>query len=134
MKKLLVLVAASALALTACTKSADSLQKEAEEIVTEQGTVPADRFDEAVDLYEEILDKAIVAFENINMETGDGMEEATKLANALEIVKTGLEKTGESNGDEYDEQYYKIPEATLKRIVEKEEKFEDAYYGFMFGK
>ena len=49
---LLVLVAASALALTACTKSADSLRKQAAEIVTEQGTVPADRFDEAVDMYE----------------------------------------------------------------------------------
>ncbi|MDD5871430.1 MAG: hypothetical protein PUC77_08125 [Bacteroidales bacterium] len=127
---LLVLVAASALALTACTKSADSLRKQAAEIVTEQGTVPADRFDEAVDLYEEILDRAIPAFENINLETGDGMEEAAKLSDAMETIHGGIYTTL----DKCEDRSVLLSEEAAKRIEEKEKKFEEAYHGFMFGK
>ena len=116
---LLVLVAASALALTACTKSADSLRKQAAEIVTEQGTVPADRFDEAVDLYE-----------NINLETGDGMEEAAKLSDAMETIHGGIYTTL----DKCEDRSVLLSEEAAKRIEEKEKKFEEAYHGFMFGK
>ncbi|MGM9841767.1 MAG: hypothetical protein ACI31D_06160 [Candidatus Limisoma sp.] len=130
MKKLLVLVAASALALTACTKtkSVESLQKQVDEIVTEEGTIPADRIVEAFDLYEEILDKAIDVYDDFDFDDKDDVKEADDITNLESDFRTCIEKTAVDNGEEYEKQISKIPfEATFDRIEEKKEKLEELY-------
>ena len=126
-----MLVAVSLLALTACTKtkSVEALQKQAEEIVTEEGTIPYDRICESIDLYEEILDKAIDVYEDFDLDDKDDVEEADNITNLVSDFWASIEKTAEDNEEEYEKQISKLPEgafeATFGRIEEKREKLNE---------
>ena len=112
---LMAVIACACLSLASCSKSADQIAKEAEELITTDGSIAPENIDKALDLYEaaadqmiSLKDKCEEASKNMDFDNPD-VKEALQLAAVGEALQTAL-----SNSELTPEQEARIAEINKK--------------------
>ena len=93
---LMAVIACACLSLASCSKSADQIAKEAEELITADGSIAPENIDKALDLYEaaadqmlSLKDKCEEAAKEMDFDN-PAMQEALKIAAAGVTIQSGL--------------------------------------------
>ena len=93
---LMAVIACACLSLASCSKSADQIAKEAEELITTDGSIAPENIDKALDLYEaaadqmlSLKDKCEEAAKEMDFDN-PAMQEALKIAAAGVTLQSGL--------------------------------------------
>lgn len=114
---LMAVIACACLSLASCSKSADQIAKEAEELITADGSIAPENIDKALDLYEAAADQMISLKDKCEEAAKEmdfdnpAMQEALKIAAAGVTLQSGL-----SNSELTPEQ-----EARMEEIDKKAE-------------
>ena len=112
---LVTLVAFACMSLVSCTKSAEQIVDEAEELINDDGTINSENIDKVLNLYEAAIDnmtglkdKCEEASKNMDFDNPD-VKEALQLAAVGEALQTAL-----SNSELTPEQEARIAEINKK--------------------
>ncbi|MGN1173347.1 MAG: hypothetical protein ACI4SO_06125 [Muribaculaceae bacterium] len=112
---LMAVIACACLSLASCSKSADQIAKEAEELITADGSIAPENIDKALDLYEAAADK-MKSLEDQCEEAATEIDlDNPAVQEALKIIAVGVVlQSGLSNSELTPEQQARMEEIDKK--------------------